>query len=188
MSFYSFSNFEPEVSSNSMKISASPMTEWSRAQNYFQAGMEALEDIDRACGEKKSDKPLTNMANTMTDRCIVNKAETNMRNEKLEEVAQRVGEEEGPLEEFFYCLHFLDQFQTSADKVINTYEQEEGHSSAGAYNRRGESSTHGMLRKVSKLFYKIALAIHSRSIPTLRRRLSKGLPSTLVNYLEIAAI
>ena len=77
------------------------------AANYFEAGVETLNDIYRSCGDKKSDQLLLNMANTMNYRYIVSKAETQLWNDARTEAAERMSTQVEPLEVFFalYTLY-----------------------------------------------------------------------------------
>ena len=124
------------------------------AQAYFEAGIDSLKDIDRSCSQNKSDQLLLNISSTMTDRCIVNKAENRLWNAARDEAAERRNTEVQPLEEFFCSLHPLEQFSDAANKALKKFEEEKNHNIPQAFNRKGESDTHGTLRRISDLFYK----------------------------------
>ena len=124
------------------------------AASYFEVGKDSLEDINRSCGTNVSDQLLVNISSSMTDRCVVNAAETKLWDQERDGAAERLSVNIQPIMQFYCSLHPLDQFTAVTDKVLKKFEDSKEVKIPEAFNKKSESGTHGMLRRVSSLFYK----------------------------------
>ena len=95
---------------------------------------------------------LLNITNAMTDRCSVNKKIVKQLSDKQKQLSN--DESVDPINSFYCGVHPLDTLSKAVDKILNSWEKENGVTSSESFKNRGISHTHSLINAVSKVFHK----------------------------------
>ena len=122
------------------------------AKHHFDAGRDALSDIDCSCGVSASDKILENISKSITNHYIVNSAENRLWNQEREAAADKLGFKVSLVLEFLCSPHPLGQFTHVADKETKASKAKK--SIPQVFKQGRESDMHALLWRLSNLIYK----------------------------------
>ena len=88
----------------------------------------------------------------MTDRCSVNQKIVKQLSEKQKQLSN--DETVDPINTFYCGVHSLDTLSKAVDKILNSWEKENGVTSSESFKNRGIFHTHSLINAVSKVFHK----------------------------------
>ena len=153
---------EMQISTKSHTLTTGISELPSGSESYSNAILENISSIDNTfCGSAQSENSniLCDIANTMTDRHIVNKKVNTILKSAKEQACE---ESDVHWNNFFCALHPLDSLAKSADKTLCDIEKDfltdidtlQPHT----YKKRGQSGTQAVVQAVCRLCFKLPVS------------------------------